>query len=179
VQAGTLSRRVGCRVMDLCAARARFWRERLEFDLVVNIILQQVAQAVLAHDQLVARDHRRHQRVVQVNFPLLDAHDVVGDVVAVGVGDRQRTLDPGVAENLLRIEQRKVAILEIWLETQVDIGAKVELETDVFRGMRYFMYRRSRPANSRGGFTTNSPASSTVDWKTVTAGTCGCPCRHS
>ena len=46
-----------------------------------------MAQAVLAHDQLVAREHGRHQGVVEINFAFFDAHDVIGDIMPFGVGD--------------------------------------------------------------------------------------------
>ena len=54
----------------------------------IQEVLHQVAQAILARDQLVARDHRRHHRVVEKNPAALDAQDLVGDVVIVAVGDQ-------------------------------------------------------------------------------------------
>ena len=49
-----------------------------------------MAQAVLAYNQFVACKHGGHQGVVEINFPLLDAHDVIGDVVSVKVGNGYR-----------------------------------------------------------------------------------------
>ena len=76
-----------------------------------------MTQAVLAYDQPVTRNHRRHQCIVQVNFTLFDAQDFIGDIVAVGIGNRKRAFDPGITEYLMRVEQGKIAVFEIMLET--------------------------------------------------------------
>jgi len=97
----------------------------------LGVINKQIAQAILPNDGFIRGDHCRHQRFVEIDAAIFDAHNFIAHIFTLLVGHAQWIWHARDGKHIGRFELGKILALEARFEGQVGLRRQVEIEADI------------------------------------------------